>query len=382
MGLFDGIAEAPVNGAYSHTKLDGGCHLKFFKTYIEKEERVDANKFDTQEGLAIHAFAELDIENLGDDVSVEDRIDRLLMVHPEWADLRYELSKSAELFRKRFVPTISQDDIVGSELELGANLNMEPMGFWETGCWYRGKVDYIERVGDKIRVVDFKNYPRIHDDEELEQKGYGVGAQLMGYIALAMAIDPTLKYGVSQIYYTRYGVIKEAREVTRDEVEKWWRFNQTRMIALEKRRSWSAQPSRRACSYCPFLDTCTYSKGPESYVARNDSEATDMAKRLLVAEELVARLKVGIDAFITHTGKDRVTVDGEIKVGYVERIDREVNSETVFQIAHEAGLDPFDYVKATYTSTKALAKKITDPESIERLLGAVTEVKKTSKRYA
>lgn len=382
VGLFDAVGEAPKYGAYSHTKLDGGCNLKFYKTYIEKEEKIEANKFDTQEGLAIHAFAELEIENIGDDVSVEDRIDRLIMGNPEWADLRYDLAKSAELFRSRFMPTVSEHQMVGSELELGATLNMEPTGFWSSNCWFRGKVDYIEKAGDTIRVVDFKNYPRIHDDEELEHKGSGVGAQLMGYIALAMALDPSLMFGVAQIYYTRYGVIKESRQVTRAEIEKWWRFNQTRMVAMERRKTWGAQPSRKACSYCPFLSTCTYSKGTDHYVARNDSEAAELAKRLIVAEEEIARLKVGIDEYMSNVGRDKVIVDGDLRVGYVERIEREVDSQTVFEIAKECGLNPFDYVKATYTATKSLAKNVTDPERIQRLNGAVTEVKKTGKRYA
>jgi hypothetical protein len=378
--LFDGIGEAPKYGAYSHTKLDGGCNLKFFKTYVEKEEKIDSNKFETDEGLAIHAFAELEIDGLGDDVSVEERVDRLIMSNPQWGTMRYDLMRSAKLFRDKFVPTINQRLIVGSELELGCDLHMRPSGFWDPMCWFRGKVDYMEVERGVVRVVDFKNYPRLHDEEELSYKGAGVGAQIMGYVALAMSLDPTIEQGIGQIYYTRYGVTRETEPMSRAEVNEWWKYNQHRMIAMERRRTWTAQPSRKACSYCPFLETCTYSKGPDNYVARNENEAAELGKRLIIAEEEIARLKVGISAFLDVSKTQRIALDGKNSIGLTERVEREINSEEVFRIAHDAGLDPFKYVSANYTAVKDLMKSITNPEHKEALSKAVVETVKTSRK--
>lgn len=381
-GLFDGIGEAPKYGAYSHTKLDGGCNLKFYKTYIEKETKVDANKFETDEGLAIHAFAELEIDGLGDDVSVEERVDRLIMSNPQWGTMRYDLIASAKLFRNKFVPTINEKLIVGSELELGCDLHMKPSGFWDPSCWFRGKVDYMEVDNGVVRVVDFKNYPRLHDEEELSYRGAGVGAQIMGYVAMAMALDPSIHEGVGQIYYTRYGVIRETEVVSRDEVEEWWRYNQHRMIAMERRRTWTAQPSRKACSYCPFLETCTYSKGTGNYVARNETEAAELGKRMIVAEEEVARLKVGINAFLDVSRTKRIKIDEKNSIGMTESVEREIDSKIVFEVAQAAGLNPFEYVKANYTNVQRLMKAISHPEQKEKLASSIVESVKTSRRLS
>lgn len=380
--LFDGIGEAPIHGAYSHTKLDGGCNLKFFKTYVEKEARVDGNKFETDEGLAIHSFAEMEIDGLGDDISVEERIDRLLISNPQWETMRFDLVASANLFRNRFVPTINEQLIVGSELELACDMNMNPFGFWDKEAWFRGKVDYMEVEDGVVRVVDFKNYPRLHDEEELAYRGSGVGAQIMGYVVLAMALDPTIREGYGQIYYTRYGAFRDTGTITREEAEEWWKYNQHRMIAMERRRTWTAQPSRKSCSYCPFLSTCTYTKGPDNYVARNENEAAELARRMIVAEEEVARLKIGINAFLDVSKTKQISVDRKNTIGLTETISREVDSKEVYEIARAAGLDPFEFVKSNYTNVQRLMKQISHPETRDRLSKSITETIKTSRRIS
>ena len=380
--LFEGIGEVPAHGAYSHTKLDGGCNLKFFKTYVEKEEKIDSNKFETDEGLAIHEFAELEIEGLGDDLTVQERVERLILSNPRWESMRYDLVASANLFRSRFVPTINEKLIVGSELELACDLNMKPYGFWDKEAWFRGKVDYMEVDNGVVRVVDFKNYPRLHDEDELSYRGAGVGAQIMGYVVLAMALDPTIHEGYGQIYYTRYGAFRETGRISRVEAEEWWSYNQHRMIAMEKRRTWTAQPSRKACSYCPFLETCTYSKGPGGYVARNEEEAAELARRMIVAEEEVSRLKVGINAFLDVSKTKQIAVDRHNKIGLMETISRSVDSKEVYEVAVELGLDPFEFVQSNYTNVNRLMKHVTRPGDKDRLSKAIVETIKTSRRLS
>lgn len=372
---------SPRWGAYSHSKLDGGCDLKFKFQYIDKEVPFDSEKHGTEVGSACHKMAELEIENLSDDISVEDRISRMLTAHPEWEIFRKDLEESCRKFRRSFIPTIKEQAMLGCELDLGADINMQPSGFYDKGTWFRGKCDYSEADRGHVRVVDFKNYPRIHDDEELNNSGAAVGAQLMGYMSLIMSLDESIESGHGEIYYFRYGAIRKTRTYTRQEVEQWWEFNQRRMLAMENKTSFEAQPSRKACTYCSFMHSCPYTKGVNNFFAKNESEAKILSNRLVLIEEEKERIKKGLGDFLDSSDNAEIVVSETVSIGHSERITREIDTEMVFKIATKAGLDPFKYVNATWTSVQKLDKDLDDEEIKEELKLAVKEIIKTSRRY-
>lgn len=372
---------SPRWGAYSHSKLDGGCDLKFKFQYIDKEIPFDAEKHGTEQGSACHRMAELEIENLSDDISIEERISRMLVAHPEWEIFRKDLEESCRKFRKFFMPTIKESAMLGCELDLGATLNMEPSGFFDKETWFRGKCDYSEAERGHVRVVDFKNYPRIHDEDELENTGVSVGAQMMGYIALIMSLDETIESGHGEIYYFRYGAIRKTRSFSRSEVEEWWKFNQRRILSMEGKTKFEAQPSRKACTYCSFMHSCPYTKSVNNFFAKNEDEAGELAKRLVMIEEEKERIKKGIAGFLDASNDGTIEINKDITIGHTEKLTREIDTEMVFRIAQNAGLDPFKYVNATWTAVQKLEKDLHDEEYKEQLKGAYKEIIKTTRRY-
>lgn len=372
---------SPRWGAYSHSKLDGGCDLKFRFQYIDREVPFDPEKHGTEEGSACHRMAELEIENLSDDISVEERVSRMLVAHPEWEIFRKSLEEACRKFRRSFIPTINEHGMLGCELELGATLDMKMSGFFDKETWFRGKCDYSEAIRGHVRVVDFKNYPRVHDEEELENSGAGVGAQMMGYIALIMALDETIRTGHGEVYYFRYGAIRKTKTYTREDVETWWAFNQRRMISMEQKTVFEAQPSRKACTYCSYMHSCPYTKSVNNFFAKNEDEAKDLAKRLVIIEEEKERIKKGIAGFLDATEEPEIKVSESITIGHTEKLTREIDTEMVFKIAKNAGLDPFKYVNATWTSVQKLEKDLIDEKDKEELKMAVKEIIKTTRRY-
>ena len=341
----------------------------------------DPEKHGTEEGSACHRMAELEIENLSDDVGVPERVNRMLIAHPEWEIFRKSLEEACRKFRRSFIPTINEQAMLGCELDLGATLDMESSGFFDKETWFRGKCDYSEAIRGHVRVVDFKNYPRLHDEEELENTGAGVGAQMMGYMALIMALDPTIRTGHGEIYYFRYGATRKTKNYAREDVEEWWKFNQRRMISMENKTVFEAQPSRKACTYCSFMNSCPYTKGTNNFFAKDKNEAGELAKRLLLIEEEKERIKKGIAGFLDATDDSEIVISNEITIGHTERVTREIDTEMVFKIAKNAGLDPFKYVNATWTAVQKLEKDLVDTKDKEELSMAVKEITKTSRRY-
>lgn len=71
-----------------------------------------------------------------------------------------------------------------AELELGVTYEGKPCGFWDTQCFFRGKIDVLKRVGDTAFIVDWKTGKPREDPAELYAHGMLVQIHSAGCSAL------------------------------------------------------------------------------------------------------------------------------------------------------------------------------------------------------
>jgi len=379
-------------GPYSFSRMSN-CGFKFKKTYIEEDRGLKLGRFGTAVGSAIHELAEIDIETRVRKPpeqwpKVSEMVDNYLDSHPEYLSYIDELTKQMFDFRMNF--NISPEFYIGSEEELATGLDMSWMHYDDPNAWFRGKTDFLEIADCVARVTDFKNYPRIHTDAELQNISYGVGCQAMGYIAMVMAAYPHVHSAFFEIYYTRFGCSREShyydendkyrrRYYTRAEVAEWWKMNQRKMLSYERRVDWDANPSQSECQYCAHVHQCPFSiDNPEEFLAKTDEEARDMLKRLIVLKELTERIKKSLTDFVDNGS---IKLDNGVEYGYEEYEQRSVDIKTLLKIARDHSIDMSPYVTITDAKFGSLIKMVSEKQELrEQLEDVVSYTKKTRKR--
>lgn len=304
----------PSRGPYSNSRLNM-CQEQFWHNYINKTAKSATTRFGRDLGSALHDIAEIDTKirtSRPEDSwpTVENLVDIYLRKNPQYAELQDDITPSIELFREMF--EINKESYMGSEERLGCKLDGTPSDFDSPDTWFRGIIDYLEVNSDDVaRVVDFKNYPAIHNDADFNDPRSSIGKQLMGYAALVNFNYPSVKDFVYEVYYLRYGISKRSsskdgdgasviRVVTEDELGDWWRGIQRRMIAWERVEEFNAQPSDKKCQYCDFITSCSFMNGRESDgvdIISDDAQARESLERLVVLDEYRKRITKSLKAY-------------------------------------------------------------------------------------
>jgi len=304
----------PNRGPYSNSRLNM-CQEQFWHNYINKTPKSATTRFGRDEGSAMHDIAEIDTKIRASKPesswpTVENLVDIYLRKNPQYVEFQNQLTTSVELFREMF--EINKESYMGSEEKLGCKLDGTPSGFDSPDTWFRGIIDYLEVDSDDVaRVVDFKNFPAIHNDSDFNDPNSSIGKQLMGYAALVNFNYPSIKDFVYEVYYLRYGISKRSsskdedgasvvRVITEDELGDWWRGIQRRMIAWERVEEFNAQPSDKKCQYCSFITSCSFMSLEESDatgIISDDSQAREALERLVVLDEYRKRLTKSLKAY-------------------------------------------------------------------------------------
>lgn len=382
--------EGSEYGPYSHSRLDNHCGFWFKKQYIDKEKGLELSPFDTEFGKAMHNIAEYDVKmrihkDADDWLSPEDLVEVYLDLNPDHQDYMQDLTEQLNMFRFNF--EINRDHYVASEQDLGVRFDMSSCDYDDPGAWFRGWIDYLEIDIDQgmARVVDYKNYPRIHSEYQINDTSRGVGCQLMGYGAMVMAMYPHVYQMVYEVYYTRFGTsrtscykddygIWQTRYISRDEVDRWWRFNQRRMLAKERKKSWDANPSHSNCRYCNHFKSCPWFQSQDEYIAADDEQAKELLNRLVVIKKEESIIKSALDEFDNEIENDA----GE-KYGYTEYESVSVNPKIFLAVCRKAGIDPGGYISINKTNLDKLIKRLDDSEHIDLLEEGIQRVTKTRK---
>lgn len=380
-------------GPFSHSRLENTCGFWFNEGYIKRStDGLDLSQYGTNFGSAQHEVNELDVEmrihkDSEEWESVEDLVSEYLEQNEEFVEFHQELVEQTHMFRFNF--EINPDLYVGSEESLGAYFDMTPVDYEGPNCWYRGKIDYLEIDASEglARVVDFKNYPSIHSEAAINNTSYGVGCQLMGYLALVMAMYPHVYQGVYEVYYTRFGCSRTSskkdeygqwvkRYISREEVERWWKFNQLRMLARERKTDFSPNPSHFNCKYCPWVKKCPWyeSKGENEFLAVDQDKAIDMVNRLVLIKQEESRIKHALDEF-----GEEVTSDGGDMYGYTEYERISVDPKVFLAVCKKAGVDAAKYVTINKTNLQKVRDGLQDEQLKEQLEDAITVTTHTRK---
>lgn len=383
----------PERGPYSFSRL-GSCPLKFKRDYIERDTGTELTRFGQSIGSAMHDLAELDIlmrnEHEPDQwLEPIDLVQRFVEENTEYQHMFHVLVDQMETFRLQF--ETNKQNYVASEQHVGVDLGMNWVDYDDPKCWFRGRIDYLE-VGESglARVVDFKNYPGLHSNQSLNDTFNGVGCQLMGYLAMIMAMDKRINGAFYEVYYFRYGVSKtpyintedgrsERRIITREEVERWWRFNQRKMLVFERRGSFPAQPSQEACQYCRHVESCDWhqAKNPVEIIAVDDDSAKDLARRVIVLQEEEKRLKATLGHYTNRFGI--LELEGGVQCGPVPRQYTNIDVQKFLDVCKDSEVDPTPYLTINKTNADKLMRRLNGEqqaklqEAFTVTLGTVTK---------
>jgi hypothetical protein len=310
----------PKYGPMSDSRLKR-CLLNLYYYITKTKQASEVTRFGRDEGTAVHDVFEIDARmRISKPEPKWLPPDRLVMkvveTHPEYISQAETLIEQVTMFRDQF--RLNPDNYVGSEEHVGLDFAMRPVDFDSDEAWWRGKIDYTEVASDRIaRVVDYKNYPTIHTNEQLGNANKGVAKQLMGYVVAILATHPRLKGATGEIYYSRFGATRrlvrkdEAGEwvpriITREEAFAWWKKMQRELVAINslKPEGFIAQPSRTNCQYCPYINDCTFQKerSENEIMATNHLEAEKMLDELIYLEERRKRLKAALNSFSKTQG--------------------------------------------------------------------------------
>ncbi len=377
--------KSPDYGPYSFSRLDHGCDEQLYKKHILRKKGSVITRFGSNIGSGMHDIAELDtkltIRLKEKDVS--DVVDHVLQQKPEYDEHRSSYEQWLSLMRSSF--QINRDDYVASELEVGVDLNMNALPYGSDKTWFRGKIDYLEVNSEGIaRVVDFKTYPSIHSDVSINNTSSGVGAQLMGYLAMCMAYNPNIEQGYYEVYYFRFGTSRTSsfkdedglwkrRYISRAEVMEWWKTNQRKMIGVERKTEFLPKPSHKACQYCPFLSECSVKIDYEKdFIARTPEEVKALSNALVILDEIKNRTQHTVKSFLESHQESTIHVNRDKYIGATSTVKRTVNTKVFLKFCEDNDIDPTPYLNVTNTKYKKFVK---DHGEIE---GAVDERIRTS----
>lgn len=372
------MSDRPRFGAFSTSKLDAAeCPKKFYMQYIEKAEPLKISRFGTDLGSWIHDIAEMHTKLKMKDLPHDpiDLVAKYIETTPEAEGARGELEDLATKFHVAFYR--EEHNFYDAEQKLGARADMSAVPYASEEAWFRGRVDYTELSEDGVlRIVDFKTYPRIHSDDEINDVRSGVGFQLMGYMALMMALDPSIEMGYYEVYYFRFGTsrtssykteggITERRYISRDEVREWWDYLMRKIRRAESLTEFAPVPSVKSCQYCPFIDRCEKAIPNNEYFVRDDEQAESVFGDIIALKEVIERKKASLKSFDTTIG---TLQSKEVKVDMVKLLE-------VLGIDKEYA----KYLSSTQSNVKKLAKEY--PEKKEALEACLVERVVTRNKY-
>lgn len=286
-----------------------------------------------------------------------------------------EIIESGMLFFERF--RFNVDDMIGIEKSFGVGPDGKPCGYKQTPPGgIRGRIDWVELsapkdgIASKLRVIDFKNRPAIHADEELRSN-----EQLSIYAyAMASHYSRSLDSPSSQgIYYLRIGAQKEVSvpwELTTRNVERL--MAKIRFKSGLEEKEIKPEPGIGKCQYCEYLVDCPEGRrliDSEGGVPRSPDTAKDLAKSLFVVSELQGAAMEGLKEYCKENGP--VQIDNGTVYGFRLKETRTANIAKVLDAARASGLDVNDLLSINMKSLKSKMKQHEDFADLIEKTGAI-----------
>lgn len=147
-----------------------------------------------------------------------------------------------------------------AERELGITKKLEPTGFYDDDCWFRGKIDVTVLNGDKAIIIDYKTGKR--------RLPYGVkGAfkpdegQMMAYALMTFLHHPEIQNIDAYLYWTHANHAPDryrySRQLDGARMVEYIRRDPKRIEKREKSGQWEIKPSGLCNGWCP-VETCKY----------------------------------------------------------------------------------------------------------------------------
>jgi hypothetical protein len=357
----------------------------------------------------------LRMEDRDTEIPVNDLVQKHLS--PRIASRAGEMANLADMFVTRFK---FSDDVVGAELRLAFDIQLQPCGYNAAICnacstvvpdgipsggkredypecpacgsWthpqaiFRGIIDVLEitRVigGAMLAIVtDHKTQMNLLTAEDLERH-----YQLIGYAVLVSIHYPEVEAFRLQIYFARYGVTRYY-DVGQTHFDRWklvLRNRLKRILAYTADDLETASP----CSYC---DLCEYKPvcpaisgwleelGGDAPEIMNDEDALKVGKRWIALKALVSDYERAMKARVAVSGPvDLGEADGYPVIKFIPVESHEFPVSIVYQMLIDAGVAPEQMGNLSGTTIKAVIKKL--PEEVrDRILDAVPE--KLSTRF-
>lgn len=158
---------------------------------------------------------------------------------PDWAAQWESLAAKFDPFGDR----------VACEVPVGITKNFKPVGFWDSDCWFRAKIDVVV-YGRRTLDGDYKT-GKIKDD--FNQVALSAAALMHG--------DPGIDSVLGRYYWLAHGK-SSTKEIRRDEVPAIWQEFIPRVARLEAAHDndrWPKKPSGLCNGWCLVKD-CEYWK--------------------------------------------------------------------------------------------------------------------------
>lgn len=330
--LFNGV-KVPRSLSYSKINTFLDCKLKYYYDYVEGKETPSSDPLDI--GKAIHkCLEEYTLHCLKNDIKQDVEYMQNLAYNIDylsadaWKDMNDVVMEYAE-------ENEVESDAESYEVEkpVALDTNLDECDWKDDDAVFRGKLDFVEKKGDKTVVItDWKSNRYLPPDSKVQED-----LQLLTYAWLASKVWPDMEHFKIRLHFVRYHAFRprennvyESRRT--DQIEDRLMNIFEKIYEAEKNGEFPATINSN-CKFCPFRKICDRFQevndelGGVIEVPEGEEERVELAEKYQGAKNFKKDLQ--------DTLKEEVERRGPITIGGDE------NSETLdFHKTNSTEFDP------------------------------------------
>ena len=289
--------------------------------------------------------------------------------------LKPEVEKMFKQFQENFL--LNLDTFLATEKEIAITKEKKLTDWWDNNCWFRGKIDRIEKQDSYITITDYKTSQAISINK----------LQLGVYAWLAHFAYPDIDTFILQDHFLRFGIVKTIEmglKDIKDTEEKVRAYIKTIEAELEKEeinktreekyrtRTFKPRPGTN-CEYCPYVFKCETALALQEQanipLITSKEQATDIARKLIIVEARLKGVKKLLKAWVDKN--ENIELDMGT-YGFQPSSSAYITDVGAFiEALYNAEKDPMEYLNVDMRKAKKIIKEL----GLQGLLGERKSVK-------
>tara|TARA_Y100000310_G_scaffold71589_1_gene67470 strand:+ start:9235 stop:9981 length:747 start_codon:yes stop_codon:yes gene_type:complete len=234
--MFDPYRTTPILGdipawSFNRLKTFEECQYRLFLQVVKKQKELQENDAAIR-GKEVHSQAEQFIK--GETDTIPDA----------------HLKKKTKLLERLQEKRINEPGTVLIEEQWGFNIDWHETGFFAKDVWCRLLLDVLEFIDDETQAcaIDWKT----GGGSDIAKFKYA--DQMMTYAVITLLKYPKLQFIETRLVFTDKDMPDLVQRYTREQAMLMLPKLEQRALALTTATTFSPNPSRHNCRFCPYTD--------------------------------------------------------------------------------------------------------------------------------